>query len=297
MRLTFFFSDRASDWAPKGLAFEFLFQKSALIGTRTRGGISKADINININIQEPAGTVLQALLSLCTSFSLHISKSTHTLTASLSPSRLCSFHSPILPQAHTALTHPLSTFFNTFFTFSLFLSFSLSLSHHSKTDNRPSNTTRRCRPTMPSLPSTATTMLFAITLTLPFLTTSIPMTTTISDASNETAGISHHRLAHLPTSIIIADTCPTPPTEFLPYAPPPGYVPAPGCPPASQGTQPSEDNPPAGFYGGSSSGGGSAASVEVSGAGVAGRSKGAVVFGTVSLVAMVVEGWRSLVGC
>lgn len=54
-----------------------------------------------------------------------------------------------------------------------------------------------------------------------------------------------------------AQTCPTPPTQFLPYAPPPGYTPAPGCPPAN--TQPSESNPPAGVYG-SSSGSGSGAS-------------------------------------
>ena len=58
---------------------------------------------------------------------------------------------------------------------------------------------------------------------------------------------------------LAADECPTPPTEFLPYSPPPGYVPGPGCPPASSGTQPSENNPPAGFYGGSGSSSGSSA--------------------------------------
>lgn len=56
---------------------------------------------------------------------------------------------------------------------------------------------------------------------------------------------------------LAADECPTPPTEFLPYSPPSGYQPGPGCPPASSGTQPSENNPPAGFYGGSGSGSGS----------------------------------------
>lgn len=45
------FPDRSSDWAPKDLAFDFLFQTSASIGTR--GGISKVDVNT----QEPAGTV------------------------------------------------------------------------------------------------------------------------------------------------------------------------------------------------------------------------------------------------
>lgn len=72
-------------------------------------------------------------------------------------------------------------------------------------------------------------------------------------------------------------------------------MPAPGCPPASQGTQPSEDNPPAGFYGGSGGGGGggSAASAEVSG-GAAGKPKGVAVVGRVFLVVVVVEGWRGL---
>lgn len=56
---------------------------------------------------------------------------------------------------------------------------------------------------------------------------------------------------------LVADECPTPPTEFLPYPPPAGYQPGPGCPPASSGTQPSENNPPAGFYGGTGSGSGS----------------------------------------
>lgn len=113
-------------------------------------------------------------------------------------------------------------------------------------------------------------ILFTITITLPLLTTSIPTTN-----PNQTTNPHPAAPADLPTSILphplIADTCPTPPTEFLPYAPPPGYTPAPGCPPASEGTQPSENDPPAGFYGGSGSGSsgssGSTSSAEVSRAG------------------------------
>ncbi|MCJ1274100.1 hypothetical protein MMC21_001895 [Puttea exsequens] len=54
-----------------------------------------------------------------------------------------------------------------------------------------------------------------------------------------------------------ADECPTPPTQFLPYPPPAGFQPGPGCEPASSGTQPTEFNPPPGVYGGTGSGGGS----------------------------------------
>lgn len=82
---------------------------------------------------------------------------------------------------------------------------------------------------------------------LPHLTTSAP--TNITSATTNILAVSPIRLA--------ADVCPTPPMEFLPYPPPQGYVPGPGCPPASSGTQPSEGNPPAGFYGGSGSGSGS----------------------------------------
>jgi len=82
---------------------------------------------------------------------------------------------------------------------------------------------------------------------IPHLTTSAP--TNITSATTNILAVSPIRLA--------ADVCPTPPTEFLPYPPPQGYVPGPGCPPASSGTQPSEGNPPAGFYGGSGSGSGS----------------------------------------
>lgn len=84
-------------------------------------------------------------------------------------------------------------------------------------------------------------------ITIPYLTTSAP--TNETSAATKILAVSPIRLA--------ADQCPTPPTEFLPYPPPQGYVPGPGCPPASSGTQPSEGNPPAGFYGGSGSGSGS----------------------------------------
>lgn len=95
--------------------------------------------------------------------------------------------------------------------------------------------------------STGITMILAILLST-HLTSSAP--------TNQTSPTKDILLAISPANIV-ADTCPTPPTEFLPYSPPPGYVPAPGCPPASQGTQPSEGNPPAGYYGGSGTGSGS----------------------------------------
>ena len=120
-------------------------------------------------------------------------------------------------------------------------------------------------------------ILSAITLTLPLLTTSIPTTNT-----NQTTTIHPPALAHLPTSVLphglIADTCPTPPTEFLPYAPPPGYTPAPGCPPASEGTQPSENS--------GSGSSGSTSSAEVS---KAGRLKAMDALARVSLAIL---GWR-----
>lgn len=64
-----------------------------------------------------------------TSFFLHL-KSRHTLPASLSRCRLpMSFHSAVLPQAHTALTHRLSTFFNNLHFLSLSHTHTLSHSH------------------------------------------------------------------------------------------------------------------------------------------------------------------------
>jgi len=80
-------------------------------------------------------------------------------------------------------------------------------------------------------------------------------------ATSTPTNITNLILAISPTDLA-ADKCPTPPTEFLPYPPPPGYQPGPGCPPASSGTQPSENNPPAGFYGGSGSGSGSGSSTQ-----------------------------------
>lgn len=44
----------------------------------------------------------------------------------------------------------------------------------------------------------------------------------------------------------------TPPTEFLPYPPPKGYVWPPGTSPQSENPQPSEFDPPHGFYTGES---------------------------------------------
>jgi len=84
-------------------------------------------------------------------------------------------------------------------------------------------------------------------IAMPYLTTSAPANVTSS--TTNIFAVSPIRLA--------ADECPTPPTEFLPYPPPQGYVPGPGCQSASSGTQPSEGNPPAGFYGDSGSGSGS----------------------------------------
>ncbi|KAL8952522.1 MAG: hypothetical protein Q9222_001552, partial [Ikaeria aurantiellina] len=47
----------------------------------------------------------------------------------------------------------------------------------------------------------------------------------------------------------------TPPTQFLPYPPPPGYVYPQGESPETQNPKPSEFNPPAGVYGGASNSG------------------------------------------
>lgn len=128
-----------------------------------------------------------------------------------------------------------------------------------------------------------TIILFTITLPL---TTPIPTTNT-----NRTRTTHPAALSNLPTSILphelAADTCPTPPTEFLPYAPPPGYTPAPGCSPA--GTQPSEGNPPAGVYGGSGSGSsGSTSYAEASGVGTL------RIRGLIGRVMLVMLGWWGL---
>lgn len=155
---------------------------------------------------------------------------------------------------------------------------------------------RHRQPTMLSLHCNAP-ILFAttLTLTLPLLATSIP-TTANTNQTTTTTTTEPPALAHLPTSILpdalMADTCPTPPTEFLPYAPPPGYTPAPGCPPANAGTQPSEGNPPARSYEGSESrSSGGTASAEVS---AAGRSR---AMGAVGRALLVVLGWRGLKWC
>ena len=60
--------------------------------------------------------------------------------------------------------------------------------------------------------------------------------------------------------------CPTPRTQFLPYPPPANYVPGPGCPPANEGTQPTEFNPPPGVYGGYNPNSGGAGSATGTGA-------------------------------
>ncbi|KAL6721160.1 hypothetical protein ACLMJK_000262 [Lecanora helva] len=100
--------------------------------------------------------------------------------------------------------------------------------------------------------SAAGTVILAV-IAIPYLTASAPTNTT-SATDKQVLAISPVNLA--------ADQCPTPPTEFLPYPPPQGYSPGPGCAPASQGTQPSENNPPPGFYGGSGSGSGSGSSYQ-----------------------------------
>lgn len=99
-------------------------------------------------------------------------------------------------------------------------------------------------------PSITSTFLLT-SLAMPYLTSSAP--------TNRTSPTTNPILAVSPIDLA-ADQCPTPPTEFLPYSPPPGYSPSPGCAPASQGTQPSQGNPPAGYYGGSGSDSGSGSS-------------------------------------
>lgn len=152
--------------------------------------------------------------------------------------------------------------------------------------------------TMHSLHSN-TMILFTMTIiTLPLLTTAIPTSNSNQTTTTTTKTTTKHHLAalaDLPTSIlpheIAADTCPTPPTEFLPYAPPPGYTPAPGCPPASQGTQPSEGDAPAGFYGGSGSGSGSSGSTSSAETSEAGNLRGRGVVAVGGRVLLVVLGW------
>lgn len=94
-----------------------------------------------------------------------------------------------------------------------------------------------------------------------------------------------------------------PPTQFLPYPPPSNYVPGPGCPPASSGTQPSESNPPPGVYGGynpnsgrEGTSGASGASASTSSGGLLRMDKG-FSLGFWSFWAVVwvgwIGGWRS----
>lgn len=99
---------------------------------------------------------------------------------------------------------------------------------------------------------------------LAHLAASAPANTTSSIGITPTDDPTKSLLQSISPVHLINDECPTPPTQFLPYPPPPGYVPGPGCPPASSGTQPSEFNPPPGVYGGSGSGSGSGSSTETS---------------------------------
>ncbi|KAF6241227.1 hypothetical protein HO173_001022 [Letharia columbiana] len=193
------------------------------------------------------------------------------------------------PQAHTASTHRLSHISGDHHPPSSHLAPSMP----SKQTLSPQNHHCPCQSTMLSLHFNTMIFLFTNTLTLPLLTTSIPAPNT-----NQTSKIHPPALAHLPTSILPhaleADTCPTPPTEFLPYAPPPGYTPAPGCPLASEGTQPSENDPPAGVYGGSGSGSGSSGSTASAETSQAGRLK---AMGAAGRVVLAVLGWRGLKWC
>lgn len=101
---------------------------------------------------------------------------------------------------------------------------------------------------LPTLQTLARDAIALAVIAMPYLVSSAP--------ANVTSANTYPLHAVSPIALA-AEQCPTPPTQFLPYPPPPGYVPNAGCPPASSGTQPSEFNPPAGVYGGSGSGSGS----------------------------------------
>ena len=113
------------------------------------------------------------------------------------------------------------------------------------------------------------------------LASSAPANTTSSIGATSTDDPTKSLLLSISPIHLIADECPTPPTQFLPYPPPPGYVPGPGCPPASSGTQPSEFNPPPGVYGGSGSGSGSSAETSSPGSSLREWNPFAMIFGGV----------------
>lgn len=223
---------------------------------------------------------MDGVATLCVKFN-----SMHGLRASISAGP----YGTLIGVSFHKLTPPLQRFLSDFL-----LRTSPSTSHHltPRIPSRQNAPTRKRnphrQPTMPPHPFTTLILLSATTLVLPLLTASTPTATN----TNQTAGPHPPALANLPTSILphalAADTCPTPPTEFLPYAPPPGYTPAPGCPPASGGTQPSENN--AGGGSGSGSSGGTS-SAETSGAGRLHATDAA------GKALVVLLGWCAVVGC
>ena len=130
-----------------------------------------------------------------------------------------------------------------------FLKNLLHLSAHNNIAHITSSGTGTNRMHLINHKSSSSSMVILIMLLLTHLSNSAPTTNQTSPSINPILTISPTNLAD--------DTCPTPPTEFLPYSPPSGYTPTPGCPATSQGPQPSEGNPPAGYSGSSRSGQGS----------------------------------------
>jgi hypothetical protein len=128
------------------------------------------------------------------------------------------------------------------------------------------------------------------------LSSSAPANTTSSIGTAPTDHPTKSLLQSISPVHLKDDLCPTPPTQFLPYPPPPGYVPGPGCPPAGSGTQPSEFNPPPGVYGGSGSGSGSFAQTSSPGIGLRQWNPVARIFGGVLPRRKVVGSVRARIG-
>lgn len=75
--------------------------------------------------------------------------------------------------------------------------------------------------------------------------TVVPQSTTTTTTSLSLLTRLHLRYRHLMHARTPIET---PPTEYLPYPPPPNYSWPPGTSPATENPQPSESDPPPGFY-------------------------------------------------
>lgn len=116
--------------------------------------------------------------------------------------------------------------------------------------------------TMHRLNKTLNLALAMLLLSFPALTSSTPPNTpshptpslTFPVNCNSTSFLASLFSFILPGKLNPRSPVETPPTEFLPYPPPKGYVWPPGTSPQSENPQPSEFDPPYGFYTGESNG-------------------------------------------